>query len=648
VFDRPALRRVLRIASAAGVILASQCSTAFAATGVQTNLSEHQAEVGDNVQVELSAMSDTDDVPQNPRLELPPGFSARGPNVSSSQQISIMNGTFQRRRGITATWVIAATRPGRYVIGPASVQVGTGRLSGQTMRLDIVARGSLTQRRQRSPFGSGGFDPFSLFPQFPKLPNLDDLNDQPLLNAPPQAPGEFALEAAPDATAFLRATVSPTHAVVGQQMTLSIYAYGSRGAFEETYSSEPSRADFVSHVVVDNSFRQPRFMVPIGGTEWTAVKVREVALFPLRAGTLAIGPMRMGFRGPRYPETKPLEGLVRYSPELRVTVSEPPVAGRPPGYEVGDVGQFSLTAEVDPRRIEAGSAVGVSVRLEGTGNLPRRVRLPERRDVEWLTPTTTEALTHNDSIVGGWRQFKYVVRLTEAGTVDLGEVTLPYYNARAGRYEVARARLGTVSVDPGAAPPAPAPSGSAAKQNDSPRDPFEGLGGPRRRLEPFTTAPARLADHRGFWFLIAGGPLGVLALAGAVRGGRRLAAQMRARAESHATFVKKTIGEARTAAQKNDQAGVASAVERAVYASIEEGLGLRARAVLRDKLDLELVESGADPALADEAVKLLDVCEALRFGGKPGEDFGSIVERASSVASRMARVDRKEGRKKAA
>jgi hypothetical protein len=444
---------------------------AGAATGVQTNLSEHQAEVGDSVQVEMSAMSDTDDVPQNPRLELPPGFSVRGPNVSSSQQISIMNGTFTRRRGITATWVIASSRPGRYVIGPASVQVGKGRLSGQTMRLDVVPQGSLSQRRPKSPFGSGGFDPFSLFPQFPKLPNLDDLDDQPLLNAPPQAPAEYMTDTAPDSMAFLRGAVTPTHAIVGQQMTLSVYAYGNRGAFEETYSSEPSRADFVSHVIVDNSFRQPRFMVPIGGTDWSAVKVREVALFPLRAGTLTIGKMRMGFRGPRYPETRPLEGLVRYSPEIHVIVSEPPLAGRPPGYELGDVGQFSLAAEVDPRRTEAGGAVGVSVRVEGTGNLPHRLRLPERRGVEWLPPTTTEAITPNESVVGGWRQFRYVVRLSEAGTVDLGEVTLPYYDAQTGRYAVARAKLGNVTVDAGALT-APAPAASAASAKDASRGGF--------------------------------------------------------------------------------------------------------------------------------------------------------------------------------
>jgi hypothetical protein len=162
------------------------------------------------------------------------------------------------------------------------------------------------------------------------------------------------------------------------------------------------------------------------------------------------------------------------------------------------------------------------------------------------------------------------------------------------------------------------------------------------------SVPPHFADYRSFWFLVAGGPLGILALAGVVRGGKRLAARVRARAESRATFVRKTIGEARNAARKNDHAGVASAVERAVYASIEEGLGLRARAVLRDKLDFELAEHGADRALAEETVKLLDLCETLKFAGNANQDFRSILERASSVADRLARVDRRERRKKAA
>jgi hypothetical protein len=637
--------RFASLAFALVLVSMLMATRARAATGVQTSLNTEQAEVGEGVQVELSALSDTDDIPQNPKLEVPQGFSVRGPNVSSSQQISIMNGSFQRRRGITATWVITGSRPGRFIIGPGSVQLGTGRLSGQTMRLDVVTKGSLAQRRPRSPFGNG-FDPFSLLPQLPKFPNLDDLDDQPFLKTSPQAPAEYLVETAPDSTAFLRATITPSHAVVGQQMTLRIYAYGNRGPFEETYSSEPSRADFVSNTIIENSFRQPRFMVPISGTEWSVVKVREIAVFPLRAGTLVIGAMRMGFRGPRYPETKPLEGLVRFSPELRVAVTEPPVAGRPPGYQLGDAGQFTLSAEVDPRRTETGGAIGVTVRLEGTGNLPHEVRLPERRGVEWLSPTITEAITANDGVVGGWRQFKYVVRFDEAGTVDLGEVTLPYFNPVTGRYEVARARLGTVTIDQGAR--AAAPASSTEKKSEAPHDPFEGLGGPRQKLGAVAATPKRFTDHEWFWLLLVMAPFGVLSVSGAVHGGRRLAAHLRARAESRATLVRRTIGEARQAAKANDPAGVASAVERAIYTSIEEGLAFRARAVLRNRLELELTDHGADAALAKDAVALLDACEALKFGSSAERDLDSILGRASSIAARLGRADRKSPRKKAA
>jgi hypothetical protein len=113
-------------------------------------------------------------------------------------------------------------------------------------------------------------------------------------------------------------------------------------------------------------------------------------------------------------------------------------------------------------------------------------------------------------------------------------------------------------------------------------------------------------------------------------------------------FVRRTIGEGRRAAQENNRAGVASAVERAIYASVEEGLGIRARAVLRDRLELTLVEQGADAALARDTVSLLDLCETLKFGGTPDDDLPAILERAASVSDRLVRVDRRARPKEAA
>ena len=364
-------------------------------------------------------MSDTGDSPTNPRLRAPPGFTVQGPSVSTSQQLSFANGHFEHRRGITATWIVVGTRPGRFVVGPATVEVGKGVAVGEPVNIEIVAQGSIPRppsSRRRGFFDPGNpFDPFSMLQHLPNMPGIDDLDDRPLIDAPPDAPSDYLVPHAPEPMAFLRATVTPTEAIVGEQVTLNVYAYAARGPYDEVNSSEPSRADFLSQSIIDSSFKQPRYVVPIDAARWSVVKLRQIALFPLRAGTLTVGPMRLAFRGPGYPETSPGGGLGRQSAPLTVVAVEPPLAGRPPGYELGDVGTYTLIAEVEPRRVEVGDAVSAKIRLEGTGNVPHHVKVPEENGVDWLDPTITEGVTPNDSVVGGYREFRYVVRLDRSG-----------------------------------------------------------------------------------------------------------------------------------------------------------------------------------------------------------------------------------------
>jgi hypothetical protein len=625
-------------AGLAGVAAFVVAAEVRAATALQTTVSAREAEVGESIRFEVSALSDGDDSPENPRLTVPAGFSVQGPNISSSQQISFTNGHFEHRRGITATWIVAGTKPGRYVLGPATVESGNKVLNGETVEVVIVPPGQRPQRR--SPFDPSdpmdAFDPFGLLRRLGQRPRFDDLDD--LAPAPPEAPSEFAVDRASDPIAFLRATVTPSHAVVGEEVRLRVYAYGSRGPFEETNSSEPSRPDFLSEVVVDSSYRQPRYLMSIDGQRFSAVKIREVALFPLKAGTLSIGPMRMGFRGPGYPESRPLEGLVRQSPELRVAVTEPPLAGRPPGYELGDVGTYALRAEVDPRRVEAGGAVSVMVRLDGTGNVPHHLKLPEQRGVDFLEPTTKEGTIPDPNAVRGWREFRYVVRLTEPGNVDLGAVTLPYFDPHTGTYAIARAELGTVEVTRSTAAPA---ASSDPKPEAKPRDPFEGLGGPRDRLGARARPARHLADRAWFWAALLGAPLFVLLARAAVLVEQGIRRRRGARGESQKTQIRRALADARDAAEKGDAASVASAVERAVYTSLEAALGLKARAVLRAELTSELERRGADPALARDVVKVLHACDELRFGAPSELGPKALVELSEAVVARTQRVTRR-------
>ena len=104
--------------------------------------------------------------------------------------------------------------------------------------------------------------------------------------------------------------------------------------------------------------------------------------------------------------------------------------------------------------------------------------MPERTGVEWLEPEKKESIEPQAGLVGGWRTFGYVVRVKESGSIDLGEVTLPFWDPSAKTYQVARAVLGTVAghADAAAVDPAtkqlldpPAPDPFAAMPAAAPR-----------------------------------------------------------------------------------------------------------------------------------------------------------------------------------
>jgi hypothetical protein len=626
----------------AAVVIAAP-ALASAAPRVRLNVSADQAEVGEGVRVELSAMSDGDE-PSNPRLHVPGGFTVQGPSVSSSQSFSLQNGHFEHLRGISATWLVVATHAGRYVVGPATVQFGSKSVQSDTVSFEIVAQGTLSRRPRKNPTDPFDLDPF--FSQMPRLPgfqglpgmpNLDDLEDQ-LHSITPPVPPEYSVEHAADPMAFLRATVSPTEAVVGQQVTLRVYAYAAKGPYDEVGAAEPSRPDFLSNAIIDSSYRQQRYVTEIDGDRWMVVKLREVALFPLHAGDLTIGPMKMGFRGPGYPDNAAMQGLVRSSKELHVSVREPPIEGRPPGYELGDVGSYTLSSEVEPRSVVAGDAVAVTVRLEGTGNVPHAVKVPEQKGVDWLDPTITDQVDVHDGVVAGSRTFRYVVRLDQPGTLDLGEVTLPFYDAKMRRYQVARTALGSVEVKPGkAVATAPSSAPSAAAKDEGP---LEDIGPPRKALGPPPATPRRLTDSKGFFGVVAGAPLAVVALGGLAELAGRLRRRLAARGRSLSAGSRKALLDARTAADRRDNAAVAGAIERAVYLSIEDRLGLKARAVLRADLREKLQKAGAEPAIATELVDVLDACDKLRFSSGDTSDAGSAIHRASKAIARLPRAAR--------
>lgn len=593
-------------------------SGARAQVSVETQIGAHKVELGDSVQFEITATSSSDEAPQNPHLPQVPGLSMRGPSLGSRTQVSINNGRMVRQSGISATWAIQGLKLGTFHIGPATVDLGGQHFQGQVVTLEVVPQGSLP----RAPRGGGSgqpFDPFRFFDPFgsgsPFPQGLFGPNDaQQEPEELPPVPDEFKVDHAPDPIAFVRATVTPKHPVVGEQVTVRFYAYGSRGIFRPVNAVEPTHPDFLDYTGQDDSIGENAVRVPIGDKVWIAGKIRELCLFPLHAGRLTIGSFGLTFDGGAYRANPP---LARLTAPITLDVTEPPLDGRPAGYRVGDVGTLELSVAVDPRKVTAGDAISVVAKLSGTGSIPTALHVPEQRGTEWLEPTHVDEVNNEHGTVRGFRAFTYIVKMHDAGSVDLGELTLPYWDPRKRAYATARAALGKVDVAPNPKLAPTATASAAASANADFGDPLALK--PRHVLAAFGASATPFTDGLRFWYLLLGAPLAVALSGFGFELGGRVRRSRNALRASPLKLAQDSLKTAEAAARGSEIAKTAAAVERALFLAIEAGTGIRARALLKDDLKAALGGAGVDTATVERTLELLDACESARFTGKSGE-----------------------------
>jgi hypothetical protein len=601
------------LAAVAAALLLLACS-ARAQTGIEVHLQAGSMVVGlgDTVHVQMIATS-SDVAPTDSRVGVPDGFVVRGHN-SLPQQSHVFSlgaqGSSQTDRyTLLDDWALQAVKLGAFTIGPGSVNIGGKRFSSQALVLRVVpaAQAPARSRPQRLPPGfppqspfPPGFSPFDLWKNLlPPDTQFDEPEQQPPIATDPK----LALEQSRGQGLFLHATVDKSNAGVGEQVIFSVYEYDQ---LDEPTSNiddlrEASTDDFVKRTIVREDQERPSLgYAAVGGHIWRVLLVRRWALFPLHAGDLEIGPMSVVVRGPR------LQPSHRTSESLRVHVTEPPLAGRPPGYQIGDVGHFALSAQVDPREVEQGGAVAVHVEVSGTGNLPDAIATPARADVEWLSPEVHDKVGPiGDSGWGGSRTFDYVAKIKRAGSIDLGELALPYWSPEQKRYEVARASLGVVH-----ARPKPGAPSDAAESSEI----LAGLPTPRGALAGMPAARRYADDSPLFWILgVAGAPLAFGVAVGGRAAGRRAAAWARARKESPLTELRGRVAAARVACGGSDPRGADAAVARALEAAVVAHAGVSVRGAVGNEVVERLERAGVMPDAASGVAELLRECEVARF-----------------------------------
>ena len=289
---------------------------------------------------------------------------------------------------------------------------------------------------------------------------------------------------------------------------------------------------------------------------------------------------------------------------------------------------MSLQSNVAPRSIARDGAIGVTIELRGTGNLPGSLALPVVPGVEWLEQQSRDRLGPlSQDRFGGSRTFSYVVRIHEQGAIDLGEIKLPFYDAQKGTYVIAKATLGIVNVAAG-------PGRDAGA--DQPEVVLPGMPKERAALEG-ARGSAYLSERPVFWGALFGSPLVVALALGAQGLFGRMREKRAAASPSLDRLAKERRSEAESAVREGDGKAAMGAVARAVEAVVLAGTGVNLRGVASGTSKSELVESGVSESDAEEIGAILRTCEDARFSpdGVEGKTAKATWERAREVLDRL-------------
>jgi hypothetical protein len=187
---------------------------------------------------------------------------------------------------------------------------------------------------------------------------------------------------------------------------------------------------------------------------WLDLFITHQIVFPLAAGRLIIPPASVEYALPvTFSFFSREERYTLRSDSITLTVLPLPQSAENAGTNV--VGQgLTLDAQLDPASTRSGEPIEAAFTVNGIGN----VALWPEPTIRWpsgfrVYPAQTEVrFAPQEGRIAGSKTFRFLAVPDSAGNFMLPEVRYPYFDATAGRFEVARSSPQALAVAPGAEP----------------------------------------------------------------------------------------------------------------------------------------------------------------------------------------------------
>ncbi len=557
----------------------AQSQVSFTAQVDKTTLSSD-----DTLVLTLAVEGELTQLPQ-PQLPILEGFAVVG--SSRSTQFSMVNGVTSMRGEFV--YRLQPTAVGSHTIGAATVQIDGVTYQTDPITVEVVAGQAPAQPTPTPPGPSDG------------------------------GPGGKDL--------FVEAEVDDPSPFVGQQIVYRFRFYQATGVdlLDQPRATWPSFSGFWAEQISP----QDQYYQKIGQRQYGVIEVGW-ALFATAVGQVTIEPAELSIPASFFNRAQQLRT------EPVVVDVQPLPEGAPPDF-AGAVGQYEMSAWLEPGQTRVNEPVTLFVQVSGSGNLnalpePDWPELPGWRAYD---PQVTTDLRQMDGLIQGERLYERLLVPREAGDYDLAPFSLSYYDPVAGAYRRAETEPLTVRVEPGeASADLPPPAGDG-------KEDVTLLASDIRHIK---LAPPALATRRRS---LLGQPLywlGWLAPLLAVVGTwvwKRRRARLRgdvayARARRAHRLARKRLTQARRLLDRsgNEREAVYGATSQALIGYLGDKFNLAPAGLTRDAIRQNLSQAGVDPALTARLFDCLDWADSGRFAPvAAGRGASALVDEAEGLVA---------------
>lgn len=350
-----------------------------------------------------------------------------GPNISTQQSYSSVNGKTTSSVSVTFTYILLPKSEGEFTIQPAKINAKGKEITSNSLSIKV-----LPEDRTSSAVQNG--DSRQQSNTSANISNED---------------------------LFMRATLSKTKVYEQEAVLLTYKVYSAVNLTNLSFPTPELKGFNIQEVELpqEKQFELEHY----NGRNYNTIVWRQFVLFPQQSGKLeipsldfeavvavqnrrSVDPFEMMFSGfSGYVEVKK---LLKTKP-LSLEVVKLPF-GKPADYS-GGVGEFTIGSTINNTKLKTNSEFTLKVIVKGTGNM-RLLGNPQFElptEFESYDPVIENNFRLTANGFKGEKVYEYLITPKASGTYTIPSAHLSFFNTSTGSYETLKTQEYTVEVEKG-------------------------------------------------------------------------------------------------------------------------------------------------------------------------------------------------------